>query len=138
MDNNKMNFDPMTGLPISQTNNMNELQPNIPVQNNIDNSNLQYQNIPLPTQEVNTQTYQNTLIDTETVNNPNDNIQQQIQNIPTVEQSKTEFINNVNVSVNETKKEDKKDGPNITFIIILFAIIFASVFFLFPYLLEVL
>lgn len=133
MDNNKMNFDPMTGLPINQPNNINELQPNIPIQNNIDTSNLQYSNI-----EVSTQALQNSLLDTEIVNKQNNNVQQQMQNIPTVEQSKNEFINNVNVAVNETKKEEKKDGPNITFIIILFAIIFASVFFLFPYLLEVL
>ena len=65
------------------------------------------------------------------------NIQQQMQTIPTVDQSKQEFITNQQ-STTEGKKEEKKNGPNIAFIVILFIIIFASMFFLFPYLLNVL
>jgi len=60
-----------------------------------------------------------------------------MQTIPTVEQSKQEFINNTQTN-SSVKKEEKKDGPNIAFIVILFVIIFASIFFLFPYLLKVL
>ena len=58
-------------------------------------------------------------------------VQNEFQNIPRVEQSQEEFINNVQ-SVNTEKKEEKKDKINYTFIIILFIIIFASIFFLFP------
>ena len=113
-----MNFDPMTGQPINQGNvtpKQDEqviVQPIPPVQ-------------PVPTVE-----------QVSTVNN-NLNPQQQIQNIPTVEQSKQEFIDNTQAN-NTIKKDEKKDGPNIAFIIILFAIIFAAIFFLFPYLLKVL
>lgn len=125
MDNNQMNFDPMTGQPINQNTN-NSMVPNdemtIPMQqNNIQNS-------------VTTQT--------ENVNNINlapsiepsiTNVQHSIQNIATVEQSKQEFIETTQAN-SLAKKEEKKDGPNIVFIIILFVIIFAAIFFLFPYL----
>ena len=110
MNNNQMNFDPMTGQPINQ---------NITT-------------IPNQVQTTNSQT-------TQSVQQPanNINIQQQIQSIPTVEQTKQEFINNTQAE-NVVKKEEKQDGPNIVFIIILFVIIFAAIFFLFPYLMKVL
>ena len=60
-----------------------------------------------------------------------------MQNIPTVEQSKQEFIQNTQTN-NITNTEEKKASFNITYIVILFAIIFASIFFLFPYLIKVL
>ena len=47
----------------------------------------------------------------------------------------SEFVFSVK---DEFGKEDKSEGPNLTFIIILFVIIFAAIFFLFPYLLNVL
>ena len=110
MNNNQMNFDPMTGQPINQ---------NITT-------------IPNQVQTTNSQT-------TQSVQQPanNINIQQQLQSIPTVEQTKQEFINNTQAE-NVVKKEEKEDGPNIVFIIILFVIIFAAIFFLFPYLMKVL
>ena len=110
MNNNQMNFDPMTGQPINQ---------NITT-------------IPNQVQTTNSQT-------TQSVQQPanNINIQQQLQSIPTVEQTKQEFINNTQAE-NVVKKEEKQDGPNIVFIIILFEIIFAAIFFLFPYLMKVL
>lgn len=110
MNNNQMNFDPMTGQPINQ---------NITT-------------IPNQVQTTNSQT-------TQSVQQPanNINIQQQLQSIPTVEQTKQEFINNTQAE-NVVKKEEKQDGPNIVFIIILFIIIFAAIFFLFPYLMKVL
>lgn len=110
MNNNQMNFDPMTGQPINQ---------NITT-------------IPNQVQTTNSQT-------TQSVQQPanNINIQQQLQSIPTVEQTKQEFINNTQAE-NVVKKEEKQDGPNIVFIIILFVIIFAAIFFLFPYLMKVL
>lgn len=105
MNNNQMNFDPMTGQPINQ----------------------------------NITTIPNQVQTTQSVQQPanNINIQQQLQSIPTVEQTKQEFINNTQAE-NVVKKEEKQDGPNIVFIIILFVIIFAAIFFLFPYLMKVL
>ena len=130
MNNNQMNFDPMTGQPINQNN-------TIPNQE----QNINQQNIPIvqtnvtPVQQIpNVQSVpsvepiqQVTPIQT----------QQQMQNIATVEQSKQDFINNTQANT-VVKKDEKQDGPNIAFIVILFAIIFAAIFFLFPYLLKVL
>ena len=114
MNNNQMNFDPITGQPINQ---------------NV-NDTVQPQPVPPVQPEQSIQPVQQEVV----VNNPI-NIQQ-MQNIPTVEQSKQEFINNTQAN-NAVKKEEKKDGPNITFIVILFVIIFAAIFFLFPYLMDV-
>ena len=109
MNNNEFNFDSVTGQYINQ---------------NINNGiTTQYQNDSAHTI-------------TPTINDLQTN-QQQMQNIPTVEQTPQVFINNTQVNSMDEKLE-KKDGPNITFIIILFAIIFASIFFLFPYLLKIL
>lgn len=125
MENNQMNFDPITGQPINQnTDNTNGAT--IPTQENtIQNANAiqeENANIPNITQTVGTTTI---------------NPQQTMQNIPTIEQSKQEFINNTQANSTATK-EEKKDGPNIAFIVILFIIIFASIFFLFPYLFKTL
>lgn len=117
MNNNvEMNFDPMTGEPI----------------NNNQNNNISQQNIPVILPETNNEPIpQEQLLDS--------NIQpiQPIQSIPTIEQSREQFINNTQ-NISETKKEEKKEGVNYIFIIVLFVIIFAAIFFLFPYLLEVL
>lgn len=120
MNNNQMNFDPMTGQPINQ---------------NTNNANV------IPTSGIATPMYQtNTPVQPENTKNINSvvqpttgNAQQLIQSIPTIEQSKHEFIDNTQANILD-KKEDKKDSPNITFIIILFIIILAAIFFLFPYL----
>ena len=122
MQNNQMNFDPMTGQPINQNNTI--ISNQVPLQN----STVQ----PVPTQI--TQTDIN--LSTQPVNNTL-NVQQQIQNIPTIEQSKQDFINKTQAN-NTVKNEEKKDRPNILFIAILFIIIFAAIFFLFPYLLQIL
>ena len=58
-------------------------------------------------------------------------IQSQLQNIPTVEQNKEQFINNVQ-SMNQEKKEEKKEGISFVFIAILFIVILVSIVFLFP------
>ena len=118
MNNNEFNFDSITGQPI---NNTNVSQQNIPIVG-LEQTNMVYQS-QLKPQPVE-QPVQN-----------NNFIQQPIQNVPTVEQSKQEFINNTQ-SLNSQKKEEKKEGVNYTFIIILFIIIFASIFFLFPFLLK--
>ena len=62
-------------------------------------------------------------------------IQNELQAIPTVEQGSNAFINNVQ-SMNQEKKEEKKEGVNFVFIIILFIIILATILFLFPLLLD--
>ena len=116
-----MNFDPVTGQPINQ---------NI---NNTLNSQINNVNV-TPTTQMTQPIH--TVQSEQTINN-NTNIQQQMQNIPTVEQPKQEFINNTQAS-NAITGEQKKEGNNIVFIIILFVIIFAAIFFLFPYLLKVL
>ena len=108
-----MNFDPITGQPINQNNN--NIVPNS------ETINVQEQNA-VAVQTENPLNHQTV-----------DNQQQIIQNIPTVDQSKQDFINNTQAN-SAAKKDEKKDGPNITFIIILFIIIFAAIFFLFPYL----
>ena len=115
--NNQMNFDPITGQPINQNNN--NIIPNNGIINTVEQNNVPVQ----PENTLNQQPSETTVI----------NPQQVIQNIPTVEQTKQEFINNTQAN-SSAKKEDKKDGPNIAFIIFLFIIIFASIFFLFPYL----
>lgn len=120
MNNNQINFDPMTGQPINPNTNTNNVVPN-----NGTTTPMQQNNIPV--QPVNTNNL-NPTIDPMAVN-----VQQPMQNIPTVEQSKQEFIDNTQANSLD-KKEDKKDSPNITFIIILFVIILAAIFFLFPYL----
>ena len=55
--------------------------------------------------------------------------------IPTAGQSTQEFINNTQ-SMTSEKKEENKGKVNYAFVIILFIIILASIFFLFPYLLK--
>lgn len=146
MINNQMNFDPTTGQPTNQNIN-NSTVSNQGQQINIQSLQTQPtpQVQPVPTQIQTDATVQSVptveLVQTiptqiSTVNNIV-NPQQQMQTIPTIEQSKQDFINNVQTN-NTINKEEKKDGPNITFIVILFVIIFAAIFFLFPYLLKVL
>ena len=62
-------------------------------------------------------------------------IKDQLQNIPTVEQDKQAFINNVQ-NMNQETNEQKKESINFVFIIILFLIILAAIYFLFPILLK--
>lgn len=76
--NNNINFDPMTGQPIQNTNN----QPNTN-QQIINQSNIE--------QQINQQ-----------------QIQTQLQNIPTVEQNHQQFINNVQTINQEKKEEPKE------------------------------
>ena len=132
-----MNFDPITGQPIN-----NSIVSNQGQQINVQPTQVQtpqqvQQPVPTvePVQPVPTPTIES-VQPVPTVNNTI-STQQQIQTIPTVEQSKQEFINNTQAN-NTVKKEEKNDGPNIGFIVILFVIIFAAIFFLFPYLLKVL
>lgn len=121
--NNQMNFDPMTGQPINQNSNLNNVVP----QSTINTDQITNQTMQVATEN----SFQNV--------EPNlqNNIQQQMQNIPTIEQTRQEFISNTQAN-NTGKKDEKTEGPNITLIIILFTIIFASIFFLFPYLQKVL
>ena len=142
---NKLRFDPMTGEPINQDNNVQPLQP----QTNLEQQQIYQQVQPqqqgyeqVQTQQplVQQQAYQQIKPQTvPNINQANSNnaIQQQMQTIPTVDQSRQEFVNNTQTS-SDIKKEDKKDNSNIVFIVILFLIIFSAIFFLFPYLLNIL
>lgn len=124
MNNNQVNFDPITGQPINQIMNTND---------NIITNNISTQTIvetELPIQSISTNQIQSENLETQ---NNTTNTQQLIQSTPLVEQTKQDFINNVQVN-STSKKDEKKDGPNIVFIIILFVIIFGAIFFLFPYL----
>ena len=144
--NNNMTFDPNTGVPIQQNNQqpvnqqiikqpimINEKQINS--QPTLENSSIQQlntENIVLEQNQDNEQQIQN--IETTQINEPALN-QNEFQSIPTVEQSQQDFINNVQ-SMNQEKKEEKKEGINFVFIIILFVIILAAIYFLFPLLLK--
>lgn len=66
-------------------------------------------------------------------NNKNEAIelQQNINSIATVDQSNEKFINNIQSDSKNIKKESKEKTSYI-FLIILFIIIFAAIFFLFP------
>lgn len=129
MNNNGMNFDPITGQPIqNNTNNTNQqnaqinnqmqtvqpVAPVAPIEPQLNTTNPQMQQTPIDPQ-------------IENFNN--------LQAIPTVEQSKQEFINNTQ-SLSTEKTTEKKQGVNWTFIIILFAVILVAIIFLFPYLLK--
>lgn len=72
---------------------------------------------------------------TSAVENSNTTIQQQMQNIPTVEQGKQEFISNTQAN-EPVKKESKKSSTGLILVIILFVVILAAVFFLFPILFK--
>lgn len=123
MNNNEMKFDPITGQPL---NNNLDLNNDISAQDISNNQNVV---------QTNQQVIQNAQIQQSNIVNQDLNNQIQMQSIPTVDQSRQEFINNTQ-ALNAEKKEEKKSGINYAFIIILFAIIFAAIFFLFPYLLK--
>lgn len=123
MNNNEMKFDPITGQPL---NNNLDLNNNISTQDISTNQNVV---------QTNQQVIHNAQIQQSNMVNQDLNNQIQMQSIPTVDQSRQEFINNTQ-ALNAEKKEEKKSGINYAFIIILFAIIFAAIFFLFPYLLK--
>lgn len=106
--NNNVNFDPMTGQPIHKNNQQPVVNEQPQVNNQALNQNSMQPNINQETQ-----------------------IQSQLQSIPTVEQNKEQFIGNVQ-STNIEKKEEKKEGVNFIFIIILFVIILVAIYFLFP------
>lgn len=129
MNNNQVNFDPMTGQPIN-----NNPVPSTPV-NSVPNV-QPVQPVPVPVEPPVAPIESQPSIQQPT-NNAYINPQQQMEGIATVEQTKQEFIENIQAN-NVEKNEDKKDGPNITFIIILFVIILAAIFFLFPYLMNIL
>ena len=133
MNNNQTNYNPNLGQPI------NNINPNVgmnpqPIYPNLEGTAQQQQPTQIPPQPVMPQPQ----IQPEYVNNkPNVDISKQMQNIPTVEQNPQTFMDNTQAA-NTIKKEEKKEGPNILFIVVLFAIIFAAIFLLFPYLLNIL
>lgn len=121
-------------------------------ENTVQNNNQQVPDNKSVTQQVNQQLVEQTTIaqQPQDVQAPNQNtvsvqpvsntnqevqIQSQLQSIPTVEQNKQDFINNVQ-SMNTEKKEEKKEGINFIFIIILFVAILVAIYFLFPLLLD--
>ena len=136
MDNNQMNFDPMTGQPINNSvNNTPVSQQNIPIVGLEQQSTQVQPQQPQVVQPVQQPINQVQPQITEQPVQNNTVIQQPMQSVPTVEQSKQDFINNTQALTPE-KKEEKKDGVNYAFIIILFVVIFAAIFFLFPILLK--
>jgi len=111
--NNNMNFDPMTGLPINK--NLIDDEQQLQKEQQIIHEDINY----IPAND----------------SNHEEEIKNQLQNIPTVEQKKEDFINNTQ-TINQVKKDEKKKGINFAFIIILFLIILATIYFLFPLLLK--
>lgn len=67
--------------------------------------------------------------------NVGEQVYQQMQSIPTIDQNKQEFINNTQAT-NSNTKEEKKGSINMVFVIILFVVIFAAIFLLFPYIFK--
>ena len=121
---NNMNFDPMTGAPL-QNNNQTNTQVNNELVENIQ-----------PNVRIEPQVQQqNTEVNNQTTINSGAQIQNELQNIPTVGQDKDSFINNVQ-TLNQEKQEEKNEGVNFAFIIILFVIILVAIYFLFPILLK--
>ena len=125
--NNNAKFDPMTGEPIQNNNQMLSEQ-------QIANQQVQ------PEIQINTQEHPNTNQITETpIIEPNNidqaQIQNQLQSIPNVDQNKQVFIDNIQ-AMNSEKKEEKKEGSGIVPILILFAALLAIIYFLFPLLLN--
>lgn len=130
--NNNPNVNP---VPEASTQ-INNTQPVIPV-TPADTAEQQIVNHRNVEQQVNQQpSVQNTITEQNQANvNQEVQIQNELQSIPTVEQDKQSFINNVQ-SLNQEKKEEKKDGINFVFIIILFIVILVAIYFLFPILLD--
>lgn len=124
MNNNQMNFNPETGEQLNNNENVQNVQP-------ID---LKPSTVQMDSSNQISQIDQNNQINA--INQQNI-IQPQMQSIPTIEQGKSEFINNTQAqTLNQENKNEKKSNFNYTFVIILFIIIFAAIFFLFPVLLE--
>ena len=122
---NNMNFDPITGEPIQNIQNMQNTTPldNQSIITKENNEVINEPSIDSNVQSINTSS-------TEAVQ-----IQNELQNIPTVEQDKEAFINNVQ-TLNQEKHEEKKEGVNFVFILILFIVILTAIYFLFPLLLK--
>ena len=61
---------------------------------------------------------------------------QDLQYIPTVEQTNEEFINNTQATTKKEEPAKNSEGINMTFVIIIFVLILAAVFFVFPYIFD--
>ncbi len=100
-------------------------------QNNVQTDNFVNTNIPVqnvqPVVNTNTQNVQSNI----PTSQQETQIQSQMQNIPTVEQSKEQFINNVQ-NVNQGHKEEKKETNPLILIGILFVVVLVAIYFLFP------
>ena len=121
--NNNVKFDPMTGQPIQ---NDTAETPVLIEQQNTENN--------VQSQITSETTTENITTEISRINQ-DAQIQSQLQIIPTVEQNKQDFINNVQ-SANQEKKEEKKEKNNLAFIIILFILILAIIYLLFPILFK--
>ena len=138
MNNNQTNFDSVTGQQLNQ-NSINALNTAQNIGTQPQPQQVQPNPTVQPAQPI-PQVNQVPTVDIENsnlTNNQNISVQQQMQNIPIVDQDKQNFINNTQ-SNNTIPKEEKKGGINITFVVILFIIIFVAILFLFPYLLNIL
>lgn len=131
MNNNGINFDPMTGQPISQNNNISP-NPNEVMQNQSNSQTVETQAVNQQVDVGANQSIPNNI----TQNVPIDssaNVPPEIISAPLVEQSKEQFINNSQVVNQEKVKEKgKNNGINYLFVIILLAVLFIAIFFLFP------
>ena len=118
---------------------------NMPIQNNIHEQNIN-QTInnqqPIENTQITQENINSNLNNTTEVPHINEQIQEnshfdqnqlqnQLQSIPTVDQKPEQFINNIQTQ-NQEKQEEKKEGVNIAFVIIMFIVILAAIIFLFP------
>ena len=93
------------------------------VQNQNTNSNIVAAQQSVGAQQVNNQGLQQ--------NNSNQVVQNQFQSIPTIEQSNQNFVANTQ-TISSEKNVDNKKKVNYLLIIILLAVVFGVVFFVFP------
>lgn len=146
--NNNANFDPITGQPINQNNNIPNVQTidstvgqvmsEMPA---LESTVEQTMSVVQPSDttivqeipELQPLDTSNEIINVD--NSIQTNIQDELRNIPTIEQDKQDFINNVQTA-NQEKKEEKKDKNNLLFIIIAAVVLLLAIYFLFPLLLN--
>ena len=131
MNNNGMNFDPMTGQPLNNN--------GVTGMNNVSTQNPQINNMA----EQYTQNVQPTMPQPQPFVNNSLNEQNNSQvainpapsspanSVPTVEQNSESFINSTQAISSEKAPETKK-GINYLLVIVLFLIIFAAILFAFP------
>lgn len=117
-------------------NNTNNASTSQNIINNNENQNINPQPQTQPQTTMNNTNIQPQVLSNQNQALDNKQVNSQMQQIPTIEQTNQNFLNNTQNNV--SAKEQKKPGINYTFLIILLIILFGAVIFLFPYLFKTL